>query len=686
MIELSGIIATDEINRYHHKIEFQAYYNNYLTQWNDHIPFFMNHDHTKPIGYTKFEGFYITPGKLYVMNSSCIPENSSEEAAISKYCLSQFYHTQIEENKESFEKLKTKVGNFLSEDYKLLYNGGAYIYDKNIVRKIFPDLCSKINEGLIELTQLTPIAPGVYKIGDFMICAHRYFRRGLSILNTLNEPFLEKLQSLTNSESKIQIAIDMDLIGLADSYVKTFEYQYWWGPHFSDDLTEIPYGVTIHKNEKYNPLSSPIKQTEFRWYEQDDKHTFECEEILDTPNVKEENEELYGCRFIHSMVDNVSQKPIHLDGAIRAYTLEKMCKRIETNLDKTARDTIYAKIWRIDNLLSIATWKELITHYYRDNMMIGEYFGGKDEQLTPSSNSTETSLKKKSLNTYIPFHYPKEDFLSFSMSFQAKSSPSENFDLQIIPLQSILVNNTDSPTIDYMAIPLLKLLKKEKMKFDVNDYAYISCHDNIHNFPHFLCSNTIIAQNVLNNIKLFLTAWNNNLDEIISFTLEYPEEDRNIKLSFIGKKSNFIQYFNSKEFKALPNNKEELFQWCNNLYKFISKTYNQRESIDPLSVFKNGDLFYRRKMLPKEKIDSYETDSHGISAKIILTNNELELIQSENIGFICVNWNREIKCNKCHSSYLDCDCVLYIDHDVECTIKDFKILGCAWYDLASNKP
>ena len=387
------------------------------------------------------------------------------------------------------------------------------------------------------------------------------------------------------------------------------------------------------------------------------------------------------------MVDTVSQKPIHLDGAIRAYTLEKMCKRIETTLDKTARDTIYTKIWRVDNLLSIASWKELITHYFRDNMLIGEYFGGKDEQLTSSSNpQAPTSTKEKQPNNYIPFHYPQKDFLSFSMSFQTKKFPAQDFDLQIIPLQSIIVNNVEYPTVDYMAIPLLKLLKKEKIKLDDdNNYAYISCHDNAHNLPHFLCSNTIIAQKVLENIKLFLTAWNNHLDEIISFTLEYPEEDRNIKLSFIGKKSNFIQYFNSNKFETLPNSKEKLFQWCNNLYKFISKTYTKDETIDPLSVFKNGDLFYRRKMLPSEKIDSYDIDSHRVSANIIVNKEELEIMQSKNIGVVPINWYREIECNKCHSNYLDCDCILYIDTDVTYTIKDFKILGCVWHDLTSNK-
>ena len=63
--------------------------------------------------------------------------------------------------------LKEKIKRFLSPDYKVIFNGGAYIFDKGIVKKVFPNLCSQINEGLINLKELNPIAPGVYKFDMF---------------------------------------------------------------------------------------------------------------------------------------------------------------------------------------------------------------------------------------------------------------------------------------------------------------------------------------------------------------------------------------------------------------------------------------------------------------------------------------------------------------------------------------
>ena len=72
--------------------------------------------------------------------------------------------------------------------------------------------------------------------------------------------------------------------------------------------------------------------------------------------------------------------PYHLDGAIRAYDDEKMLHRLDVNLKHADRNTVYTKLWRVDQQIPVETWKELITHYYRDNHLIGEYFGGTDQR------------------------------------------------------------------------------------------------------------------------------------------------------------------------------------------------------------------------------------------------------------------------------------------------------------------
>lgn len=62
-------------------------------------------------------------------------------------------------------------------------------------------------------------------------------------------------------------------------------------------------GVARFENENYNELLSNIRQTEFWWYIQDERQTLECEEITDIPNMKYNEEDYYGCRYVHSKME-----------------------------------------------------------------------------------------------------------------------------------------------------------------------------------------------------------------------------------------------------------------------------------------------------------------------------------------------------------------------------------------------
>lgn len=71
-------------------------------------------------------------------------------------------------------------------------------------------------------------------------------------------------------------------------------------------------------------------------------------------------------------------------------------------MNKAGRNTKYTKIWRIDNSIKISLWKELISHYYRDNTLIGEYFNGKDDVLLKEHQRINENEKSKSVKFFIP--------------------------------------------------------------------------------------------------------------------------------------------------------------------------------------------------------------------------------------------------------------------------------------------
>ena len=68
MKEYSGIAVTDQINRYNEIFSLHAMYSAYNMQWNEIIPSFANHDHTKCIGISQLTGLYLEPKRAYTTN------------------------------------------------------------------------------------------------------------------------------------------------------------------------------------------------------------------------------------------------------------------------------------------------------------------------------------------------------------------------------------------------------------------------------------------------------------------------------------------------------------------------------------------------------------------------------------------------------------------------------------------
>ena len=87
-------------------------------------------------------------------------------------------------------------------------------------------------------------------------------------------------------------------------------------------------------------------------------------------------EDKYACRYVHSMIDEETKLPYHLDGAMRIYDEEAFLERIETDISKAGKNTEYVKLWRIDGEIDIVLWKELLNDFYRDNHQVGEYLLG----------------------------------------------------------------------------------------------------------------------------------------------------------------------------------------------------------------------------------------------------------------------------------------------------------------------
>lgn len=671
MKKLKGICVTNEVNLYNEKIPEKALVNNYNHQWGQPIPSFANHNHTKAVGYTVLSGLFIEPHLMYVLNSMFIPENEEDEKAVQSFCYDFLYRERVLKNKKDYDYLKEKLKEHIKGDLVEYYTNGAFIFNKGIVNRVFPALSKHLRDGLIDINLLDPIIPGIYKIDEFVIYAHKYFRRGYSYLNTLNAPFLERIERLKGTQNKVQIAIDLDCIGLASVQVKEYEYSYWGGPKFDDKIENIELGVTCFNNDNYNELMSEVRRTEMGWYIQDEIKTFECEEIIDIPNIKDEQHLYYGCRYVHSMVDKETYSPIHLDGAIRAYDDERMIERLDVRMNKAKRNTNYTKLWRIDGEIEISKWKELISHYYRDNTLIGEYFGGIDENIKIREIKQNDETKEITLKDYVPDNLTPESGIKCFVSYSNSEALTAGYDIQIIPTEAYILDKKYYAVLESINITINKAIEAKSFKIHVPDAKIISYADLVVNLPIYFCNNAMVANEIIGVIKEFVDIWVRKEDDrLLSFSLKIPYEKKTVTISLAGHVNCFYNYFHSPKFKTIPEQEREFSMWLVDFYNALSSTFNKSEDVDPLSFVKENNVI----SIARKTID----DENGLYTEMLFPKEQLELMQRENIGIAYILTDEKITCSKCGNDYISCNCVLFQDAGVELKLKQFDIIGMFW--------
>lgn len=684
----SGIGFTDGVNKYGHKFSVESMINAYNDSWNIGMPSHINHDRTKIIGWTYPGALYFEPGLTSQTIEIHIPINKKEEEKMITKANDYFENHKLKQINE-YEFLYEKVKDFLSDNYKYsdILNCVA-IDDEGIVKKIFPNLIKESKDNLVDINELETIMPGVYKKNEFIVFAHKYLRRSLSRKNTINTPFLERLESLRGKNLSVKVALDIDTIGLIGTESTELEYQYWWGPKFDDDLSDIKYGVTRHENSDYEKMFNSINFTDFGWYEQDNKKTFECEEVIDIPNIKINDEEYYGCRFVHSMLDEFGF-PIHLDGAIRAYDLEQMVDRIGIPINKTERNTVYTKLWRIDNKMEVETWKDIISNYYRDNMLIGEYFGGEDNNI---SEREITELKNKDLyydvdiKDFIPIDSNPGDGIKITSKFSDGDIKFGEYDILPRTDSVILLNNKAYKYIEADSISLFKLLEKENLKLRRPYVKMIDFNDMIYNFPKLTCKNIDVANNVINALSKLCDCWIEKKDDrIISFSIQVPYGDISIIFSFAGHIDDFKIWFNKCK-KKIPNSLEAFGQWGEYNSEFMKYHYKKDNSDIFDLMNSNGRLIFERSFIKPQQIESIKVDKNNATsmATFKLSAAEKNLIKKNNIVFTYVYDIKSESCSKCGKNYYTCDCIKYID-DAGTRVDKCEFIGRIWTTRSAFK-
>lgn len=684
LLEMIGVVNSDQVNKHNIKFTVGALESAYDSNWEQGIPSFLGHDHTKPIAWTFVKALYFEPGLVRTTNVTHIPETEKESIGIGEK-INHYYTSKTDEFIKPYkDKLLKLCSTFLSASYKFYATDSAAIVDEGIVRRIFPEIFETDDKhGLVCLSKLNPVSPGIYEKNGLLLYASQYFRRSFSRLNTLNTPFLQRLQAIgTTDRVTTKIFLDPDMIGLAGSHYEVLEFQYWWGPKFTENLNDIPLGVTTHKTSEKQMFFNDIQSTEFWWYEQDGKKTLECEEVVVKPSF-DLNTSNYGCRYVHSMISEATSTPFHLDGAIRRYDEDRIINRWDSDIKNAGKDTVYCKLWRLDGDITVSEWKELITHFYRDNTLIGEYFGGEDPQKSFQPEILENSDGNGlDLSNYSPSYMKKGDGVRVSISYGNLRNSKNNKREIISPhtFNEFIYIETDT-------IEIIKRLRKrgESIKISSN-IKMIAYEDLVTNFPIITHKgrNAVTDANVTLEVILDLCeSWKAKFDDrTISVNIAIEYEKKEILFSFAGQIEDILVLFKSNNMQ-FPNQESEMGSWCEKLAENLTEKFSKSNDDPKLHKIlkKSGILYFDRVFLEKDYELYWDKGKNTVGVNLKIPKNEESLlanIMNGSLQLAPIYLVNKSKCSKCNREYKSCNCTKYSDNNIYEKMEDIKNLGIFW--------
>lgn len=479
-------------------------------------------------------------------------------------------------------------------------------------------------------------------------------------------------------ELEPKIALDPDMVGLSidDDHIEV-EHQYWRGPKFDDDLTSIAKGVSVYEASEVDRYFYGINRTEFFWAKEGGMKKFEVEEVRNTPSPIEQAD-TYCCRYVHSIVHS-KDSLFHMDGAIRSYSEETMIARLDKDISKAGKNTIYKKLWRIDGDIDVTLWKSLLSDYFRDNTMIGEYLGGVDENQNGFSLQTEKSLMER----LIPYALEVGAGTKIAMSFVQKHE-FEQTETRWCVLPMDRVGDQNKKYVEDIAVELRKAMLHYKADLAIADEVLVSTFlDRYYNFPLVYINSKELEKDInilFNAIELLVNKLNRLQDNIITINLQYPIDDRDIRISVFGYVQDIYAWLQTDLVK-LPLSREECKSWAERNTKYLEKTKFNTEKPHIFDILKwSGDLYIERSLI-KEQYNLFQ-DDFGVKFSIersALSNELFDAIQAKLIYPALCHVITESRCSKCGSLYRFCPHSRIID-DVSESIVTTDYAALFWTD------
>lgn len=688
MKEFLVVAVTDRVSRNFTRFLTSAMLTAIESSFEFGTPSFVSHDFHRLIGWNRPTAVYVAPDMSRLVGSWFMAETEEEEAAIRQNLLT-FLQRRIDEHQDDFDELRVHLERHDPVDAVAVVAECVALQGQDLAKEVAPEVFAAADDdGLVPLSELEPIGPGVYRYGALALFAHQFFRRSMSRLNTTSYQFLEYLQQLNQARMEVLVALDNDMVGLAETYRPRLEAAYWFGPEFSEDVSSIPTGITRHQAGERLRLFTGIDHTEFWWQSRQGLHILEAEEVYSSPTPSEPIE-TYRCRYVHSIVDESEGAIQHFDGAIRSYGLEQMLERVEVNLSGAARNTDYTKLWRIDGQVETSEWKTLLLHFYRDNYLVGEYLGLGDA-FEQEEIVEELSQEPSLVESRVPHSMNVGDGVRVALSWH-QPSDLHGCERAIVPLHSIRRQNGESaPSVEDHALELQKVLRRRGHPVHFEDSIVpVAFKDGYFTLPLVAHAREDLEQSLTQTyiaIADLIKAWNDaERDFVGTFAVAIPVAGRELWVSAIGHISDLESWLATPQ-SIPPTGYSDLLSWSNDLAEAISAGAPDAENSPPIAdvLASSGELDIKRVAIDEDRIHLlFDEERQALVCELRVTAGDEESVEDLRESPLTAAMAMIVhvsKCSKCQQPYVECDHSKTLDDNVFQVVEDAEPVGFFWTD------
>lgn len=696
MLRLSAVLSSDTVNRYGSRFRASEMARALCAHWRTGLPSTISHDAHRLGGWTLPTAVSITRTATRLHGLSLVPETQDEQTQL-QASYERHLAARVDGETAPYQAtLRDLLDSHLAGDERFHAAAASALVGPGLARRVAASIfASEDKDGLVDLRGLDPIQPGVYRHGDLVLFAHPFFRRSLSRWNNLNGAVLGALEGLREErDATIRVRLDPDMVGLAASVQRALEFDYWYGPKFDDELPGIPTGVTRHEASERERYFFGISRIEFWWQSRDAQHILEAEEVRDLPTLGA-GSSAFGCRYVHSIVDEKDGRIFHLDGAIRSYDEAALIQRLDQSIADAGRKTEYTKLWRTDGAIPLSRWKQLVHDHFRDNPLVAEYFSSsanEDASVDDSAQAdagTPTGALGTARARLVPHAIDAGDGPGFLLSLHESDLVLEH-ERELQPLETITADGVVRHVFDADSVELRKALRRRGQDIHIPDDALrMGFEDRYVSVPLLRHRSALGVGATIDALRELLEGWarTGNDDRAMAISLSAPIAGVEVRCAVYAHMRDLASALGALRDLFALGSPEDVIAWTE------ARAGVLRDDAGPIDASARFDSL----MTPHEtyRVSRVQISSEELQLKIDGTEAKHELrLPVEDGELIAAVRARELMpafawvieestCSRCSASYFSCACSKVLDDDVTQRITRAQIAYAFWTDRRS---